>query len=247
MQGFDFGFTPEGEIIVDPNTHDIAKSIEDDLRIQLVFNRLKSVSHNWYVDEIGADLEEIIGKPCTKTTADYGKDKIVAALTSDGLWSTNDILVTGQIKDNTHIMYTIYLRMSQAETEDTYSYEIETELDLVKGVFIRYGWGQKKRFQYLNQPMITNTIYNINTLNDVLATAETLMDAIVYVANHLGAADADMIALKNDTQNCIDTINMLKLGYGTTQQYKDVLAYHAVMDKEIQDVLATIQNNSGGI
>lgn len=246
MAGFDFGFTPEGEIIVDPNTHDIAKSIEDDLRIQLVFNRLKSVTHNWYVDEIGADLEEIIGKPCTKETADYGKDKIVAALTSDGLWDSNDILVTGQIKDNTHIVYTIYLRLYQTETEDTYSYEIETELDLVKGVFIRYGWGQKKRFQYLNQPMITNTIYNINTLNDVLATAQTLMDAVNYVMTNYGT-DANLIALKNNTQNCIDTISMLKLGYGTSQQYKDVLAYNVVMDKEIQDVLATIKNNSGGI
>lgn len=246
MTGFDFGFTSDGEIIVDPTTHDIAKAMDDDLRIQAVFNRLKSVSHNWYVDEIGADLEEIIGKPCTKEIAEYGKQKIIAELTEDGLWSTDDILVTGNIKDNTHIVYTIYLRMYQSETEDTYSYEIETELDLVKGVFIRYGWGQKKHFQYLNQPMITNTIYNINTLNTVLANAHAFIDTIDYVIVTFGS-DPQLIALKTDTQNCIDTIGMLKLGYGTAQQYQDILSYNVLMDREIQDVLETIRNNSGGM
>ena len=246
MAGFDFGFSPNGEIIVDPITHDIAKAMDDDLRIQLTLNRLKSVTHNWYVDNIGTDLEELIGKPCTTNTADYGKDKIIAALTSDGLWKSNEILVAGQIKDNTHIIYTIYLRLYQSETEDTYSYEIETELDLVKGVFIRYGWGQKKRFQYLNQPMVSSTIYNINTLNAILANAEVLIDAIDYVTTILGE-DPQLIALKTNTQNCIDTISMLKLGYGTAQQYQDILSYNVVIDREIQDVLETIRNNSGGI
>lgn len=158
MEGFDFGFTPDGEIIVDPTVHDIVKSTEDDLRIQLTFNRLKSISHNWYVDNIGADLEEIIGKPCTKEFAEYGKQKIISSLTKDDLWGSDEILVIGKIKDNTHIMYTIYLKLYDSETEDTYSYEIETELDLVKGVFVRYGWGHKKRFQYLNKPTISTGV-----------------------------------------------------------------------------------------
>lgn len=144
MNGFDFGFTPEGEIIVDPVTHDIAKATEDDLRIQFTFNILESISHDWYVDKIGADLEEIIGKPCTKEIVEQGKQKIAAALTKNGLWEKEDILITGNVKDNTHILYIVYLKLYQDKTEDVYSYEIEIELDLVKGVFIRYGWRQRK-------------------------------------------------------------------------------------------------------
>jgi hypothetical protein len=139
-EGFDFGFTPEGEIIVDTETHDIAKSTDDDLRIQLAYDRIKSISHDWFVDEIGADLEELIGRPCTEEMAEYGKLKIIDVLTVDSLWSDNDIFIKSEIKNNTNITYNIYLKIYQKETEDTYSYEITAELDLVKGVFIKFGW-----------------------------------------------------------------------------------------------------------
>lgn len=245
MEGFDFGFTPEGEIIVDPETHDIAKSVDDDLRIQLVFNRLKSISHDWFVDEIGADLEELIGKPCTADIAEYGKDKIIAQLTFDDLWNNEDIVVVAQIKDNTHILYKIYLRMYQSETEDTYSYEIETELDLVKGVFVRYGWGRRRRFKYLDYPMISNTLFSINVLNGILSNAHALLDGIKYITNNYGGS-ASMTTLTVKVKNCIDLINMLKFGYGTEQQYQGVVDYGPKIEEELQNVLDTIKNNSGG-
>ena len=143
-EGFDFSFSPEGEIIVDNETHDITKSTNDDLRIQLAYNRIKSISHNWFVDEVGADLEELIGKPCTEEMAEYGKLKIIDVLTFDGLWTDNDIFIKSEIKNNTNITYSIYLKIYQSETEDTYSYEITAELDLVKGVFIRFGWEPRR-------------------------------------------------------------------------------------------------------
>lgn len=143
-EGFDFGFTTDGEIVVDHITHDIKSSQADDLRIQLAYNRIKSISNNWFVDEVGADLEEIIGKPCTEEIAEYGKLKIVDVLVFDGLWDDNDIFIKSEIKNNTNITYSIYLKLYQSETEDTYSYEITAELDLVKGVFIRFGWEPRR-------------------------------------------------------------------------------------------------------
>lgn len=143
-EGFDFGFTPEGEIIVDSETHDIKATVDDELRIQLAYNRIKSISTNWYVDEVGADLEEIIGRACDEDTAEYGKSKIIHVLTFDELWVEDDIFIKAEIKSNTAIIYTIYLKIVQAETEDVYSYEIEAELDLVKGVKIRYGWEPRR-------------------------------------------------------------------------------------------------------
>lgn len=142
--GFDFGFTSDGEIIIDTETYDISTAENNDLRIQLAYNRIKSISHNWFVDEVGADLEEIIGKPCTEEIAEYGKQKIVDVLTIDNLWERNDIFIKSEIKNNTNIIYNIYLKIYQSETEDTYSYEIIAELDLVKGVFIRYGWEPRR-------------------------------------------------------------------------------------------------------
>lgn len=144
MDGFDFGFSPDGEIIVDSDTHDIYKSQEDELKIQLSYNRIKSISKNWFIDEVGADLEEIIGKACNETTAEYGKLKIIDVLTFDGLWDDNDIFIKSEIKNNINITYNIFLKLRQSDTEEVYSYEIDAELDLVKGVHIRYGWEPRR-------------------------------------------------------------------------------------------------------
>lgn len=144
MDGFDFGFSPNGEIIVDTDTHDIYKSQEDELKIQLSYNRIKSISKNWFIDEVGADLEEIIGKACNETTAEYGKLKIIDVLTFDGLWDDSDIFIKSEIKNNINITYNIFLKLRQSDTEEVYSYEIDAELDLVKGVHIRYGWEPRR-------------------------------------------------------------------------------------------------------
>lgn len=144
MDGFDFGFSPDGEIIVDSETHDIYKSKDDELKIQLSYNRIKSISKNWFVDEIGADMEELIGRPCTEDMAEYGKQKIINVLLIDDLWNKDDIFIKAEIKDNVHIIYSVYLKLFQSETEDTISYEITVELDLVKGVFIKFGWDPRR-------------------------------------------------------------------------------------------------------
>ena len=144
MTGFDFGITSEGEIVVNTESHDIMKTVDNDLKIQLAYNRIKSISHNWFVDEVGADLEELIGKPCTEDIAEYGKTKIMNVLIFDDLWSDSDIFIKSEIKNNTNIIYNVFLKMYQSETEDTYSHEITVELDLIKGVFIRFGWEPRR-------------------------------------------------------------------------------------------------------
>ncbi len=144
MEGFDFAITTEGELIIDEENHDIIKSLDDDLRIQLAYNRIKSISKNWFVDEVGADMEELIGRPCTEDMAEYGKQKIINVLLIDDLWNKDDIFIKAEIKDNVHIIYSVYLKLFQSETEDTISYEITVELDLVKGVFIKFGWDPRR-------------------------------------------------------------------------------------------------------
>ena len=144
IEGFDFGFTPEGELVIDNISHDINNTVNDDLRIQLAYNRIKSITHNWFVDEIGANLEELVGRPCTKEIAEYGKEKIIKELIFDELWNKDDIYIKSEIKNNTNITYEIFLKIYQTESEDVYSYEIIAEIDLVKGVNIRYGWEPRR-------------------------------------------------------------------------------------------------------
>lgn len=157
-EGFDFTFLPEGEITTDRSNHDIQTSELYDLKIQLAYNRIKSVTNNWFVDNIGANLEELIGKPCSLDYVNLGKEKIIQSLTFDQLWDIDDIYISSKIENNTKVIYTVYLKVyetanandivvnkeSKMLSEDPVSYEITAELDLVKGVFIRYGWRPRR-------------------------------------------------------------------------------------------------------
>lgn len=140
-QEFDFLLTPEGELAIEEEARDIIISKDDELRIQLAYNRIKSVSNNWYIDNIGADLEELIGMPCSTKSAEYGKEKIMQQLTYDGLWDSQHIHIQASISSNTNITYAIFLRIfNENAIEESYAYEIIAEIDLVKGVCIKFGW-----------------------------------------------------------------------------------------------------------
>lgn len=142
--GFDFGFTPEGEITVDDVLHDIKAVEEIDLKVQLAYNRIKSIAKNWFVDECGANLEYIIGKPCNEATAEYGKELITQMLILEDLWDESNFHIKAEIISNTNITYNIFLKDFDRTKGTITSYEIIAELDLVKGVYVRYGWEPRR-------------------------------------------------------------------------------------------------------
>lgn len=147
MNKFDFTISDMGELVINPDTHDIRKAKENALKIQLSYNRIKSITNDWFIDEIGADLEELIGKPCTEKIAEYGKQKIIDSLTFDKLWDKSDIFIRSEIKSNIFLIYNIFLKIYTPFDErklNIESVEIDAELDLVKGVHIRYGWEPRR-------------------------------------------------------------------------------------------------------
>ena len=151
VQGFDFGLNTGGELVLNQSTWDIQSKMDNDLRLQLAYDRIKSVSTNWFVDEVGANLESLIGKPCNETAAEAGKTLIMQQLTFDSLWDSEEIFIKATIVDMINITYNIYFKIKDASTEDTYSYELIAEIDMVKGVNIRYGWEPKyDRIKYKN-------------------------------------------------------------------------------------------------
>ena len=151
VQGFDFGLSTGGELVLNQSTWDIQAKMDNDLRLQLAYDRIKSVSTNWFIDEIGANLESLIGKPCNETAAENGKTLIMQQLTFDSLWDPEEIFIKATIVDMINITYNIYFKIKDASTEDTYSYELIAEIDMVKGVNIRYGWEPKyDRIKYKN-------------------------------------------------------------------------------------------------
>ena len=143
VKGFDFDISQEGELLLDAETHDIAAVNKNDLRLQLAYDRIKSVTTTWLYDEVGANLEMLIGKPCNQDTAKTGKNLITEQLTFDGLWEDSEIYIQAEIDSYIHLIFYVFFKIYDENTDDTYSEEIIAELDLIKGVNVRYGWEPK--------------------------------------------------------------------------------------------------------
>lgn len=140
MDGFDFDIDESGELIVDDEKHEINKISDDELKIQLAYTRIKSISHGWFYDYVGADLEELVGRSIKESTIELGKQKIIEVLTFDDLWNAEDILIISNIKDSTHLIYSVFLRTYTNDEFGEKSIELTIELDLIKGVKIKFGW-----------------------------------------------------------------------------------------------------------
>ena len=140
MTGFDFDIDDTGELVINEQEHEINRISDDELRVQLAYTRIKSIAHGWFYDYVGADLEELVGRSIKESTVELGKDKILNVLTFDKLWDGDDILITANIQDSTHLIYSVYLKTYTDDEFGEKSTELIIELDLIKGVKIKFGW-----------------------------------------------------------------------------------------------------------
>jgi hypothetical protein len=144
VNGFDFNIDSTGEIIIDPKTFDIANVTDIDLKIQLAYTRIKSCVNEWYYDRVGANLEELVGRAAKPSTIEAGKSRIIDVLTFDDLWNKKDLFIQSIIEDATKLTYAVYFRIDTNDEFGETSKTIYIDLDLIKGVKIRYGWGKNK-------------------------------------------------------------------------------------------------------
>lgn len=120
--------------------HDLETVSDVEYKIQTSYDIIKSVSTTWFYDNIGANLEQHIGEPVTPTNLESIKQQLIHHLTANNLWNTDDILVTYNVKKATKVIFSVFLRLYTNDKYKEESREIEVELDLIKGVNIRYGW-----------------------------------------------------------------------------------------------------------
>lgn len=147
VNGFDFMVSSDGELVLDNETHDFSKVSDNALKCQLAYTRIKSCVNDWFYDEVGADLEELVGRNIQESTIDTGKQRIIEVLTYDGLWNNNDIFVQTVVKNSTQLEYIVYLRIRTDDIDKSgTSVTLNIDLDLVKGVKVRYGWKDDNKY-----------------------------------------------------------------------------------------------------
>lgn len=140
VNGFDFQIENNGELVLNSLNGDLGEVSENDLKLQLAFTRIKSCVNDWFYDEVGADLEELIGRAVKNNTVELGKKRIEQVLTYDELWSLDDIFIQVIVKDSREVIYAVYFRLYTDDEFGETSKSITVTLDLVKGVKVKYGW-----------------------------------------------------------------------------------------------------------
>lgn len=219
VNGFDFCIDTSGELVLDDETYDIKKMTDNELRLQLAYDRIKSISNNWYKDRIGADLESLIGRPCDKNYAEVGKQLITNQLIFDKLWNLNEFYIRAIIKSDMCLEYNIFFKIKDQSTEDTSSYEIDAVLDLVKGVNIRYGW-DRNFLKQLRQVISPNTLtYDIDILTTIKNNTESLYEAIDTYMRYKATSTA-LEELKESLETDLHNINVLQTQIVDKKRFK---------------------------
>lgn len=117
----DLMLTDDGDLVLHEDnglSHeegDLKSSLGSKLISQIIINRVKTMSPDWFYDGIGADLEQLLGKVNNKETALKGAELIKNALTYDGFIKNDDIFVKPSPIDEFTIMYILAVRVSTSE------------------------------------------------------------------------------------------------------------------------------------
>ena len=133
----DFMIDNYGELCIevsDYNKNSLLEARNDELRNQIAMCRIMSVTHDWFYDNIGANLEQILGEALNEQTINYGKELITDSLMKNNFLTSDEIIIESLITDIDSIGYNVYIR--QIELKGIYTV-INVSLDLIKGVTIK--------------------------------------------------------------------------------------------------------------
>lgn len=136
----DFYLTNDGDLeLIQENDSEekvinsILDTEKDSLRNQIAMCRILSVTHDWFYDNVGADLEQIIGEAVTTNTLKTGKELILNSLTKNDFISSDDIKIESLVTSPNSIGYNVYIKQMYNQN---YFIMFEVTLDLIKGVEI---------------------------------------------------------------------------------------------------------------
>lgn len=112
-------------------SNSILDTDKDTLRNQIAMCRILSVTHDWFYDNVGADLEQIIGEAVTTNTLTTGRELILDSLTKNDFISSDDIRIESIITSPNSIGYNVYIKQMYNQN---FFIMFEVTLDLIKGV-----------------------------------------------------------------------------------------------------------------
>ena len=110
----DIKITSDGDFVLDSSA-DFEYATDTEFIKQIVMTRVKTMKPDWFYDNVGANLEELLGKDNTKDTAELGATNIINALTYDGFLTSDDIYIKPSPVDEFTIVYVMAIRIEDME------------------------------------------------------------------------------------------------------------------------------------
>lgn len=110
----DLELTPDGDLTI--HDGDLGIVQKQEYIAQSVRNRVKISDPEWYdtmIQNIGANLEDLIGLPNNQETAEKGVVQIGDALTRDGLLDSEDIYIRPVPVSRYFIVFYLFVRTTE--------------------------------------------------------------------------------------------------------------------------------------
>lgn len=126
----DLRLSADGDLVLSNGDLELVSSTPD--LLQQITIRLRSLGPDLFkTQDLAADLGDLRGKPNTRTTAEAGTAQIMRALTSDGLVSSDRVMVRAHPADEHRIVWFVFVN-----TGGTSSESLIVELDFNRGVIV---------------------------------------------------------------------------------------------------------------
>lgn len=129
----DIEMSLDGDFILDSSKTIYKEIADEDVRLQICVNRIKSVTNDWYGEDLNCNLEEVLGYPVIEATDKIIKTKIQTTLTFDHFIDISDLYIETLNADEHGINYVVYVKKVGFDV----AHAISVDIDLVAGINIR--------------------------------------------------------------------------------------------------------------
>ena len=110
LDEFDIELTDDGDLKLDTFEKDFNVVSENDYISQQVKIRVKSVNPDWFFDDLGADMVQLLGMPNTKDTAQKGISLIRNCLTYDRFLTNDDVYIKPMPLDVDNVSFFLFIK-----------------------------------------------------------------------------------------------------------------------------------------
>jgi len=131
----DLALTRDGDLLLD-DSGNLALAEGPAFVVQSAYNRIKSVTVDWFYDNVGADLVDFLGYPNTRDTGRQIEERLVKVLTGDGLVDRDSLFVKVVPVSKTTLSAFVFLKLTDSENDAPVGFEIAVNLD--GGVSVKY-------------------------------------------------------------------------------------------------------------